>query len=93
MGGAYTIPSPNIPLSINFLLNAIWSPHSTGIGRTTTHTSSNRLKIPRYRSSDFSFPHVPPGMTLFQLYANGRHIKTELSMVLTKKARLNPCTT
>ena len=49
----YAVPMPNIPLSITFFPTAIFKPQSTGIGITTTVTSSKRLKIPMKRSKDF----------------------------------------
>jgi len=70
--GSYAIPMENIPLIATFLHLVILRRHRTGIGRTTTVTSINRLNAPRKRSKDLWFPHVPL-IVLSQLYSEGRH--------------------
>jgi len=51
-GCSYPVPIPKMVLRAIFLLIAIFRPQRTGMGKTTTMASRNRLRIPMKRSKD-----------------------------------------
>lgn len=83
---SYMIPIPNVQINCTFLVLATFNPHSIGMGKTTSTTSSRRFKTAVSRSSAFTSLQVPVMIFGDHLNVIGRQMRQFAMIALAPKA-------